>query len=106
MSWEKSKPSDVLWGARKEVLTANSFLETVMDMYDPTHEERDEIYNYGHNFEVNGVDFTLVEMLYEVSCKLGRANSAMLALERHLSDIEHEEEKDGEAHAADLPDAE
>ena len=106
MSWEKSKPSDVLWGARREVLTAKSVLGTMMDILDPSGEERDELYNYGHNYELNGENFTLLEMLNELDTKLGRANSAMLALERHLSDIEHEEEKDGEAHAADLPDAE
>ena len=93
MSWENSKSSDVLWGARKEVLTAKSVLETMMDVLDPTHEERDEIYNYGHNYELNGENFTLLEMLNELDTKLGRANSAMREVEFRLSDMEREYEQ-------------
>ena len=93
MSWEKSKSSDVLWGARKEVLSAKSVLETMMDVLDPTHEERDEIYNYGHNYELNGENFTLLEMLNELDTKLGRANSAMREVEFRLSDMERESEQ-------------
>lgn len=93
MSWENSKSSDVLWGARKEVLTAKSVLETMMDVLDPTHEERDEIYNYGHNYELNGENFTLLEMLNELDTKLGRANSAMREVEFRLSDMERESEQ-------------
>ena len=93
MSWENSKSSDVLWGARREVLTAKSVLETMMDVLDPTHEERDEIYNYGHNYELNGENFTLLEMLNELDTKLGRANSAMREVEFRLSDMERESEQ-------------
>jgi len=93
MSWENSKSSDVLWGARREVLTAKSVLETMMDVLDPTHEERDEIYNYGHNYELNGENFTLLEMLNELDSKLGRANSAMREVEFRLSDMERESEQ-------------
>lgn len=93
MSWEKSKSSDVLWGARKEVLSAKSVLETMMDVLDPTHEERDDIYNYGHNYELNGENFTLLEMLNELDTKLGRANSAMREVEFRLSDMEREPEQ-------------
>ena len=93
MSWENSKSSDVLWGARKEVLTAKSVLETMMDVLDPTHEKRDEIYNYGHNYELNGENFTLLEMLNELDTKLRRANSAMREVEFRLSDMERESEQ-------------
>lgn len=93
MSWENSKSSDVLWGARREVLSAKSVLETMMDVLDPTHEERDEIYNYGHNYELNGENFTLLEMLNELDTKLGRANSAMREVEFRLSDMERESEQ-------------
>jgi hypothetical protein len=93
MSWENSKSSDVLWGARKEVLTAKSVLGTMMDILDPSGEERDELYNYGHNYELNGENFTLLEMLNELDTKLGRANSAMREVEFRLSDMEREPEQ-------------
>lgn len=97
MSWEKSKSSDVLWGARREVLSAKSVLGTMMDILDPSGEERDELYNYGHNYELNGENFTLLEMLNELDTKLGRANSAMREVEFRLSDMERKEEEDGSA---------
>ena len=93
MSWENSKSSDVLWGARKEVLSAKSVLGTMMDILDPSGEERDELYNYGHNYELNGENFTLLEMLNELDTKLGRANSAMREVEFRLSDMERESEQ-------------
>ena len=93
MSWGSSKSSDMLWGARKEVLSAMSVLDTMMDILDPSGEERDEIYNYGHNYELNGENLTTLELLNELDTKLGRANSAMREVERRLSDMERESEQ-------------
>lgn len=90
MSWENSKTEDMLWGARKEVLAAKSVLETIMDVLDPGSEERDAIYSNGHDWEAHGEDVTLLELLYEVSWKLGRANSALREVSWRMAS-----EKDG-----------
>lgn len=92
MSWANSKSSDVLWGARKQVLAAMNVIDTMMDVLDPGREERDEYYNNGHNFDLYGESLPLIEMLFEINNKLGRANSAMREVEFRLCDMERKEE--------------
>lgn len=96
--WERSETKDVLWGARKEVLAARSVLETIMDVLDPGSDERDAIYAHGHDYEAHGEDVTLLELLYEVTWKLGRANSAMREVSDRLKEV-------GDGVPADMPDS-
>lgn len=85
MSWENTKDTDLLWAARKCVLTASSAIEVRMNQMDPTDELR-----YAEDLEAE----SQLSFLFEVQRLLSRTNSALWELERRLAD----------ADAADVPD--
>ena len=86
MSWERSKTTDVLWGARKEVLAALDVIKTLMDILDPIGCERQGLDRYGEPLEREENTFTTLDFLCELDEKLGRANSALREVGSRLSD--------------------
>lgn len=90
MSWEQSKTSDVLWGARKEVLAARSVIESMVNVLDPIGCERNGLDRYGNPIEHDGEHFTTLELLCEVDGKLARANSALHEVSFRIGDLERQ----------------
>lgn len=93
MSWERSKTTDVLWGARKLILTAASAIEVRMDQIDPTGEER-----YADD---EGDGESTLGFLFTIDGMLRRANSALHEVEGRM--VRGEVSADAEAHAAAMP---
>lgn len=88
MSYGSSKTSDVLWGARKEVLSVMDVVEFMLDVKDPVGCLRNGVDRDGEPLDTDPDTFTLVEMLDRMSWKLSRANAAMREVEFRLSDME------------------
>ena len=89
MSWENSETRDVLWGARRCVLTASSAVEVRMDQMDPTGQERIQ-----PDYDAS----TQLSFLYEVGHLLARANEALREVQRRM------EVADGEGDVPVVPD--
>lgn len=86
MSWENSKTTDIVWGARKEVLSARDVIQTLMDILDPIGCERQGLDRYGEPLEREEDTFTTLDFLCELDEKLGRANSALREVGSRLND--------------------
>lgn len=81
MAYNNSKTSDVLWGARKEILTSMSAIEVRLDQMDPTGEDR-----YEDDPEATGQ----LSFLMVILGQLKRANGAIREVEFRLSQEEYE----------------
>lgn len=66
MSWENSKTTDIVWGARKEVLSARDVIQTLMDILDPIGCERQGLDRYGEPLEREEDTFTTLDFLCEL----------------------------------------
>ena len=102
MSWENSDTADVLWGARKLVLSVIDSMDVLMDVIDPIGCYRNGVDRYGEPLERVPDEYTTLDFLCEWSGRLRRANSALheVAL-RESREVEHDAEQ---AHPADMPD--
>lgn len=88
MSWENSGTDDVLFGARKLVLTVADGMADLMDVMDPA-----QCLRYGVDREGNPVErdpdvMTTLDFLALWEPKLRRANSALHEVAARVRDME------------------
>lgn len=95
--WERSETRDMLWAARKQVLTMASTMEELMDVIDPIGCERQGLDRYGEPIEREGDTYTTLDFLYIWVGKLRTVNSA-------LREVSFRLEVDGDEDTAALPD--
>ena len=103
--WSKSETEDVLWGARRLVLSVIDGVEDIMDLIDPIGCYRDGVDRYGEPLERDNETFTLLEFLSLWRGKLRRANSAMREVSLRMRHGEGGAADGREEAAAALPDS-
>lgn len=92
MSWEQSKTEDVLWGARKLVLSVAEGIEQVMDVIDPNQCERYGYDRTGEPLEREGDTYTTLDFLFMWEGKLKRANSALYEVGERMKPMQTEQD--------------
>lgn len=98
-NWQHSDTGDVLWGARKLVLSVADGIEDMMDIIDPIGCYRNGVDRYGEPLERDNETFTLLDFLGIWHGKLRRANSGMREVSLRMREV-----GDGEV-PADMPDS-
>lgn len=87
MSWENSRTTDVLFGARKEVLSVVDTMEQVMDVMDPNQCLRHGYDRQGNPIERDPDEFTTLDFLAIWVGKLRRANSALYEVSSRIGEV-------------------
>lgn len=95
--WEQSQTDDVLWGARKLVLSVAEGIDMLMDIIDPNQCERYGYDRNGEPLEREADTYTTLDFLTIWEGKLRRANSALYEVSDRLKEV-------GDGVPADLPD--
>lgn len=98
-NWKHSDTGDVLWGARKLVLSVADGIEDMMNIIDPIGCYRNGVDRYGEPLERDNETFTLLDFLSIWHGKLRRANSGMREVSLRMREV-----GDGEV-PADMPDS-
>lgn len=93
--WKRSQTDDVLWGARKLVLSVAEGIEQVMDVIDPNQCERYGYDRTGEPLEREGDTYTTLDFLTIWEGKLKRANSALYEVSDRLKAMQEREHEDG-----------
>lgn len=97
MSWENSETQDMLWGARKLVLSVAEGMSTVMDVIDPLQCERYGSDRDGEPIERDPDTYTTLDFLFMWEGKLKRVNGMLYELTDRLKALEEKakEAEDG-----------
>ena len=87
MSWENSRTTDVLFGARKLVLAVADGMDTLMDVMDPAQCLRYGTDRQGNPIERDPDEFTTLDFLAVWVGKLRRANSALYEVSSRIGEV-------------------
>ena len=94
--WQQSRTEDVLWGARKLVLSVTEGIDMLMDIIDPNQCERYGYDRNGEPLERESDVYTTLDFLTIWEGKLRRANSALYEVSARLKEV-------GDGAPADMP---
>ena len=87
MSWDMSETPDMIFAARKLVLSVTDSMDVLMDVIDPNQCERNGFDRYGNPLERDGESYTTLEFLDVWTGKLRRANSALREIEMRVKEV-------------------